>query len=60
MKRLGPKSKLAVDEYETKQAFDRDYYLGRKYLEKLAPAQVAFISTEADPFVMERAAYAIL
>jgi hypothetical protein len=60
MKRLGPKSKLAIDEYETKQAFDRDYYLGRKYLEKLTPAQVAFISGEADQFVMDRRGYEIL
>lgn len=60
MKRLGPQSRLAVDEYETKQAFDRDYYLERRYLERITPSQVAFISAEADPFVMERRGYAIL
>lgn len=60
MKRLGPNSKLTVDEYETKQAFDRDYYVGRKYLDRLDPSQVAFISAEADPFIMQRRGYAIL
>jgi hypothetical protein len=60
MRRLGPNSRLTIEEYETKETFDRAYYLERKYLDRLTSAQIAFISSEADPAVMQRRGYDIL
>lgn len=60
MRRLGPNSKFTIGEYQTATAFDRDYYLGRKYLEKLTKEQIAFIGAEADPWIMQRRGYETL
>jgi hypothetical protein len=60
MRRLGPASKFDVSQYETKESFDLDYYVERKYLARLTPPQIAFISGEADPWIMAQRNYAIL
>ncbi len=60
MRRLGPNSRFTIDEYQTATAFDRDYYVGQKYLEKLTKAQIAFIGAEADPWIMQRRGYETL
>ena len=60
MRRLGPASKFDVSQYETKETFDPHYYAERRYLDRLTAGQIAFVSAEADPWIMERRNYAIL
>jgi hypothetical protein len=60
MRRLGPSSSFDVSKYETKESFDPHYYVERKYLDRLTPQQIAFVSAEADPWIMARRNYEIL
>ena len=43
--------------YETDDGFDPAYYTERRYLESFSDQQRAFVSSQADPWIMERRGY---
>jgi len=61
LKKLAARDEAAAarKHYESDAGFDPRYYLDRKYLRELTAQQVAFISGQVEPVLMERRNYEI-